>query len=133
MNLLPHNIKAKIAQRAHALLERYAGVYITTDTDSKEASKKWNVGDSKAGDVQAKGIRRDFAKRMGRDLHSFMFETDRECKVFFENLGFKVQVYHHKDFVNHISSVDVLYPDKKQRKLVEDKHLSKLIFAMTLK
>jgi O-methyltransferase involved in polyketide biosynthesis len=129
----PHNIKAKIAQRAHMLLERYTGVYITTDLDSKEDSKQWNIGDSRASHVQAKRIGRAQAKRMGRDLYSFMFETDQESKIFFENLGFVVQVYQHKDFVKHISSVDVLYPDKKLRKRVEDKHLSKRIFAMTVK
>ncbi len=129
----PHHIKAKIAKRAHDLLERYTGVYITTDLDTKEDSRQWNIGDSRAGHMRAKRIGRAFAKRLGRDLHSFMFETNQECKVFFETLGFVVQVYQHKDFVNHISSVDVLYPDKTQRKLVEGKHLSKLIFEMTLK
>jgi O-methyltransferase involved in polyketide biosynthesis len=129
----PHNIKEKIAKRARHLLGTYAGVYITTDIDSKEDSRKWNIGDSRAGYMQVKRIGRDFAKRIGRDLYSFMFDTDQECKVFFEKLGFEVEVYQHKDLVNHLTSVDVLYPDKKQRKLVEDKHLSKLIFEMTLK
>ena len=129
----PHNIKAKITKRARHLLGTHAGVYITTDIDSKEDSRKWNIGDSRAGYMQVKRIGRDFAKRIGRDLYSFMFDTDQECKVFFEKLGFEVEVYQHKDLVNHLTSVDVLYPDKKQRKAVEDQHLSKLIFEMTLK
>lgn len=129
----PHDIKAKIAKRAHKLLERYAGVYITTDIYSKEDSRKRNIGDRRASHVQARRIGREFAKRMGRDLYSFMFETDQAFKVFFESLGFVVQVYQYRDLVNHLTSVDVLYPDKKQRKAVEDKNLSKLIFEMTLK
>ena len=129
----PHDIKAKIAKRAHKLLERYAGVYITTDIYSKEESRNWNIGDSSANDVQARRIGSALAKRMGRDLYSFMFETDHAFKVFFENLGFVVQVYQYRDLVNHLTAVDVIYPDKKQRKVVEDKNLSKLIFEMTLK
>jgi O-methyltransferase involved in polyketide biosynthesis len=129
----PHNIKARIARRAHKLLERHAGVYITTDIYSKEGSRKRNIGDSRAGSMQAKRIGRDFAKRIGRDLYSLMFDTDQECKVFFEQLGFEVHVYQHGDLVSHLTSVDVLYPDKKQRKAVEDQHLSKLVFEMTLK
>jgi hypothetical protein len=62
-----------------------------------------------------------------------MFATDQEFKVFFETLGFTVHVYQHRDLVDHLTSVDVLYPDKKQRKVIENKHLSKLIFEMTLK
>ena len=61
-----------------------------------------------------------------------MFETDQEWKAFFEKLGFKVRVYRHGDLVDHLTSVDVLYPDKKQRKVIEGKHLSNLIFEMTL-
>lgn len=129
----PHNIKAQIATRAHTLLDRYAGVYITPDIDSQEDSRKWNIRDSRAGRIQARRIGREFAKRIRRDLHSLMFETDRDVKVFFEQLGFDVHVYQHRDLVNHLTSVEVLYPDKKQRKVVEDQHLSKRIFEMTLK
>ena len=129
----PHNIKAEIAKRAHNLLERYAGVYITTDIYSKEDSRTRNIGDTRASHRQARRTGRELAKRMGRDLYSFMFETDQEWKVFFEKLGFKVRVYQHGDLVDHLTSVDVLYPDKKQRKAVEEKLLSYPIFEMTVK
>jgi len=129
----PHNIKAEIAKRAHHLLERYAGVYITTDIYSKEGSRKWNLGDTRASHRQATRIGRAQAKRMRRDPYSFMFETDHEFKVFFEKAGFKVHVYQHRDLVDHLTSVDVLYPDKKQRKAVEEQLLSYPIFEMTLK
>jgi len=128
----PHNIKAEIAKRAHNLLERYAGVYITTDIYSKEDSRTGNIGDTRASHRQAKRMGKELTKKLGRDLYSFMFETDQEWKVFFEKLGFKVQVYQHRDLVDHLASVDVLYPDKKQRKVVEEKHLSKRIFEMTI-
>jgi O-methyltransferase involved in polyketide biosynthesis len=133
LGFYPHNIKARIAKRVCDLLDSYTGVYITTDIYSKRGSRKGTIGDTRAGSVQAKRIGSAQAKRMGRDLYSLMFATDQEFKVFFETLGFTVHVYQHRDLVDHLTSVDVLYPDKKQRKVIENKHLSKLIFEMTLK
>lgn len=129
----PHDIKAKIAKRAHRLLERYSGVYITTDIYSKEHSRQRSAGDSRASYARARRIGNECAKRMGRDLYSFMFETDHEFKIFFERLGFAVRVYQQRELVNHLTSVHVLYPDEKQRNVVEEKTLARRIFEMTLK
>lgn len=123
----PHESKGKTMNMARLFLQKYGGVYITPDVASKERMeelRKLRPDTDRVTQIQSQAT--------GRDLHSFLFEKDEDFIDFGNEHGFKVKLYDQGDFVTHLTSAQILYPNKTLRTGIEDSTKRMKIAELTL-
>jgi O-methyltransferase involved in polyketide biosynthesis len=89
--------KAIVARNVHALLERFGGVWITSDTTPRKFLA-----------TQDKVTKKDFNKKLSslsqKNFENNMFEDNEHAVKFFSDLGFSIEVHPFIEIIDELSS-----------------------------
>lgn len=88
--------KAKVAKNIHALLEKFGGVWITSDISLRKIFSNENK------------IMKDHVEKIseltGKDIVANRFETEEEAREFFESLGFAIESHSFSEVIDDLTS-----------------------------
>ncbi len=82
MRYLNFEQKAAVARNVHALLEKFGGAWITPDITLKRVIDH---------EQESEDNRKKVMVLSGIDIENNSFNNEKEAKLFFENLGFKIE------------------------------------------
>lgn len=105
--------KAKVAENIHRLLEKFNGVWITSDVSLRKVFSKENK------------IMNEYVQKIseltGKDIVSNRFETEEDARKFFENLGFLIERHSFMEVKNDlVSPQKINLQDSQVKEQIED-------------
>ena len=113
LRYLTKDEKAKGAQNIHKILERFNGVWITSDISLRKIFNKEN----KMMNNHVEKI----SKLTGKDIVANRFDTEEEAKDFFENLGFSIERHSFMEVKDMLTSPNKLnLSDLQVKEQIED-------------
>lgn len=105
--------RAKVAQNIHTILKEFDGFWITSDVSLRKIFSKEN----KVMNDHVEKI----SKLTGKDIVANRFETEKEARDFFENLGFSIKRHSFMEVHDNLTSPQKLNLSEQQvKELLED-------------
>lgn len=124
LRYLSHDEKKQLASGIKSLLQKFGGTWITPDIGLQGRRRIRQTDSDKESDAK-------MAKATGvADFEANYFADEATAKVFFEDLGFDVEVHNYQEVESQLVSPQKLHIDSGK---VEDILNWQVAFAMTLK
>jgi O-methyltransferase involved in polyketide biosynthesis len=121
--------KEIIAGNVHELLEKYGGLWVATDVNTKQQLQQGNVKFDEKVEKRLSTI----TSSTGSDILNNLFSDEKDIELFFGKAGFKIEQYSHLKVLEDLSSIKMLNLNQEEKLKIRQALQTLRTFILTCK